>query len=138
MAVEGAQPLKITLEAATDLSSKQYYFIKKDANGRATPVTAATDVIVGVLQNKPKGLGQTAEVVVSGKTKMVSAGVIAIQANIGPDATGKAQSVTPTGLGGAYVQGTKLSAGYLDQTSAAAAGDVISAVVNCTNVVPAT
>lgn len=138
MATEASQPLKISLEASADLSASQYCFVKQDTNGRAAVAAAASDAVIGILQNKPKALGQMAEVVVVGVSKVVSSGTIAVAAAIGTDSTGKAQSVTPTGLGGSYVQGTKLAVGYLKQTSAAATSDVCTVVVNCLNPTPAT
>lgn len=138
MAVEGSQPLKVSEEAAGDLSAAQYLFVKKDSNGRVVVATAATDAVIGVLQNKPKALGQMAEIVVIGKTKLVAAGAINPNGGLGSDTAGKAVARSATGLGGSYVQGTALVAGFLDQPAASAANDVISAVVNCTNLVAGT
>lgn len=48
--------------AAADLSTKRYHLVKFDTNQNIVLATAATDAILGVLDNSPK-LGQTADVV---------------------------------------------------------------------------
>lgn len=121
MAYEASQPLKITLEAAADLSAQQYRFVTLDANGRAAVTTATTDKVIGVLQNKPSALGQTAEIVVIGVTKMSADAAIAI-------ADGLATSVD----GQAAVDNTGTARGYA-LTAAGAAGVVFTAIVNCVN-----
>lgn len=56
----------ITMAAAADLSAYQYRFMKVDANGRATVCTAATDIPLGVLQNKPAAADRAARVRIDG------------------------------------------------------------------------
>ena len=63
--------LEITLEAAADLSSSQYLFVKTDADGKVNLCTAITDRPIGVLQNKPTS-GQAAAVMVVGCTQIVT------------------------------------------------------------------
>jgi hypothetical protein len=148
MAVEVSQPLKITVPAGVNMltagpggGSAQYTFMKLNASGQAVPVAAATDTVIGVLQNNPKNVGSACEIVVVGATKVLAGGTIAIGAQIAPNASGQAQSSTPSGYGAAYVQGTKQIVGYLYTTydaSAAASGDVCTVVVNCLNPVPGT
>jgi hypothetical protein len=125
MAVE--QPsFCITLEAAEDLSAKQYYFMKLDSNGRATTCTGATDVPVGVLQNKPNALGKAAEILVYGMTKVSSDAALTIGDLIGTSADGQADAKTPGIDTTEYVTGQVLIA------STAAAG-LATALVNCAN-----
>ena len=57
--------VKITLPAAADLSTKQYYFVKVNTSGQAALCSGATDRPIGVLQNTPTS-GQAAEVLVVG------------------------------------------------------------------------
>jgi hypothetical protein len=86
-------------EAAVDLTGKRYYIVKLDANGKVVIATAATDAILGVLNNEPK-LGQTADVVLlngPGSFKVKTAGAISKDAYITTDGTGKAIATTTTG-----------------------------------------
>ena len=54
----------ITLEAAADLSAKQYYFVAVDTDGKAA-LTGDDGNPIGVLQNKPTA-GQAATICVTG------------------------------------------------------------------------
>lgn len=86
-------------EAGADLSAKQYFVIKTDANGKYILATAATDAIRGVLVNAPK-LGETADVALvngSGTFKVLAGGTIAKDAFLTTDANGKAIATTTTG-----------------------------------------
>ena len=58
----------ITLEAAADLSGKQYYFVSVDTNGKAA-LTGDDGNPIGVLQNKPTA-GQAATICIDGVTKV--------------------------------------------------------------------
>lgn len=73
-------------EAGADLSTKQYYVVKTDANGKYILASAATDAIRGVLVNAPKS-GETADVANingSGTFKVLAGGTIAKDAWRGP------------------------------------------------------
>ena len=86
-------------EAGADLSTKQYYVVKTDSNGKYILATAATDAIAGVLVNAPK-LGETADVANingSGTFKVLAGGTIAKDASLTTDANGKAIATTTTG-----------------------------------------
>lgn len=85
--------LVLSMAAAADLSTKQYYGVKVDSNGRAA-LAAAGEPCIGVLQNKPDALGKEASVAVLGVSKMVSAGTIAAGARVATDANGKATTAT--------------------------------------------
>jgi len=125
MAYKASQPLKITLEAAADLSAKQYYFVKVDSNGKAAVCAAATDVPIGVLQNDPTA-GQTAEIVVGGVTKISSDAALNEGDLIGTSADGQADAKTPGTDTTNYVVGQMM-------TATGAAGVIGTALVNCAN-----
>jgi hypothetical protein len=116
--------LRITLKAAADLTAAQYCFVKLDASGNAALCTAATDKPIGVLQNQPIS-GKEASILVEGGTKLKASAVIAIGASVGTttSTTGAVTLVQGTDTT-KYIVGTAL-------TAAAAANDIISAVVSC-------
>ena len=75
--------------SAVPNTGMQYRFVKivgKDTVGLAT---AGTDVIAGVMQNKPQQPGAAATVGYEGVTFLMSGGVIAAGQLVGPDATGR-------------------------------------------------
>ncbi|MFA5429836.1 MAG: hypothetical protein WC329_01600 [Candidatus Omnitrophota bacterium] len=57
--------------STNDLHLKQYYAVKLSANRTVILPTADTDVCIGILLNKPEA-GQMAEVMVIGRTPVVS------------------------------------------------------------------
>lgn len=77
----------VTLEAAADLSTKQYLAIKVDTNGKAA-VAAAGENAVGILQNVPEA-SQAATVMALGVSNAIYGGVVAAGSNLTPDAAGK-------------------------------------------------
>ena len=117
--------VKVTLEAAADLSAKQYMFVKLDSSGKAAAVTANTDRAIGVLQNAPTA-GQEAEVLVVGGTKLVAGEAIAEGAVLSTTSAGKADSITVGTATTQYILGTAL-------TEVANDGEIFTAVVNCAN-----
>lgn len=119
-----AYAVKTTLVAGEDLSAKQYTFVKLNSSGQAIAAAAATDVPIGVLQNAPTS-GQEAEVLVVGGTKVVAGAAITLPANIGTGATGKAVALATTDT-------TKYVVGQL-VTASAADGNIVTAVINCSN-----
>ena len=70
-------------QASADLSTKQYYLVKRSGTARQVAVcTAITDMPIGVLYNKPTAAGEAAEVAgfANGtrvKVKVTAAGVAA-------------------------------------------------------------
>jgi Uncharacterized conserved protein (DUF2190) len=68
---------------------KQYTFVKVTGAHQAGLAVAATDVIVGVLQNKPQKVGAAATVGISGVTNVISGGPITAGNKVAPDANGK-------------------------------------------------
>jgi len=115
--------LMITLEAAADLSSSQYLFVKTDANGKVNVCTAITDRPIGVLQNKPTS-GQAAAVMVVGCTKIVTDAALDEHNIIGPAADSKANKKIPGTDNNEYMSGTML-------TATGGAGEIGTAVINC-------
>jgi hypothetical protein len=115
--------VKITLPAAADLSTKQYYFVKINTSGQAALCSGATDKPVGVLQNTPTS-GQAAEVLVVGGTKIVASASLDEGVAIGTTAAGKA---------GAKVVGTDTTNYIVGQviSAAGADGEILTAVINC-------
>lgn len=78
---------------ATTLAAKQYYFVKQHTDGTMILAAAATDKIVGVLQNKP-AVGAAALVRIGGTTKVIAGGTIAVGAYVTSDGNGKAIATT--------------------------------------------
>ena len=115
--------VKVSLEAAADLSAKQYHFVKLDSAGKAAVVTAITDRPIGVLQNAPTA-GQEAEVLVVGGTKLVAGEAVTEGAVISTTSAGKADSITVGSATTQYILGTAL-------TEIAADGEILTAVINC-------
>jgi len=115
--------VKVTLVAASDLSAKQYHFVKLDSSGKAAAIAANTDRAIGVLQNAPTA-GQEAEVLVVGGTKLVAGEAVAEGAVLSTTSAGKADSITVGTATTQYILGTSL-------TEVAADGEYVTAVVNC-------
>ena len=91
---------RYTEVAGADLSTKRYHIVKLNSDGHVVLASAATDAIIGVLDNEPKQ-GEVAEVVtVNGqgtfRVKAANA-TIAKDAFITSDANGKAVATTSTG-----------------------------------------
>lgn len=117
--------IKVTMEAAADLSAKQYFFVKVSAANKVNICSGATDNPLGVLLNKPAS-GEAASVLVAGIGNVVVAAATAADGSIqlGTDANGKAEAKTVTGTGRVVAQ--PLTAGGAD-------GDIITAAINCLN-----
>lgn len=92
-----------THKAASDLSAKQYHFVKLDSSGNVAAIAAATDVPLGILQNTPGSL-HAADVMTQGVSKLVAGGSLAAAALVGTDADGK---------GTAYTYGASGTAGVI-------------------------
>lgn len=92
MAVEGPQPFKWTYVAASDLRTKQYYFVKMVTGGdgdQCDVCSGVTDIPIGILQNKPN-TGEEAEVVRIGMSKVSSDAALTRGVEIGTSADGQA------------------------------------------------
>ena len=77
-------------KAGTDLSAKQYHFVKAGPNANEVQaVTSIAYVVVGIVMNNP-GLGEQAEVAkLGGGAKLKMVGVVAAGDLIKTDATGQ-------------------------------------------------
>lgn len=118
--------ITVTLPTATDLSTKQYHFVKITA-GLIVICAAATDIPLGVLQNKPLGTASQndyATVCVFGITKINSDAALAQDAWIGPSADGQADAKTIGTDATEFICGRMLSA-------TSGAGAIGTAMINC-------
>lgn len=134
--------LDVTRDAAADLSTKQFFIVKRSGAGQIN-VAAAGEQCYGVLQDKPNAAGRSGSVRVYGVTKVVAGAAITEGDPIASDAAGKAKAAV-TGrtntsdagaandaLIGSYVLGIALE-------PAAADGDVISMLITHAGAVPQT
>lgn len=81
-------------------SGLQYRFVKITGEHTAGLVTVpASDLPIGVLQNKPQNVGSAATVAVNGITKVEASGAIAAGAAVYADSSGRAT----TTLGGSIL-----------------------------------
>lgn len=67
---QGVSANDVTFKAAGDLSSKQFYFVKLDADGKVE-ACGANEVSIGILQNKPDVEDKAARVRIGGTSKLV-------------------------------------------------------------------
>lgn len=94
-------PENISLAAAADYktSSKQYYCMDVDTNGKAVLCSAAGQRVVGILQNKPNA-GEAATIATEGISKVISGTGITAGDYLKTDANGKAVKATKAGTTG--------------------------------------
>lgn len=123
MAYQQSEAVKITLVANADLSLAQGKFVKLLASGKCDLVTATTDRVIGVLDNKPK-LGQEAAIVVLGTTKMVASATLALGDSLATAVDGRAATALTTA--GLSNLGTVLIANTV-------ANGWVTVLVNCVN-----
>jgi len=81
----------LSIVTAASFASAQYRFAKLDASGKVIVGTAGASSI-GVVQNKPI-LGEVAEIVTAGVSKIVAGGAISAGASVTSDSTGRAVTV---------------------------------------------
>lgn len=115
MAYEGAQIKMGNLTAASDLSAKQYYFVKLASATTVDVCSAITDKPIGVLQNSPTA-GQAAEVCIFGITKVVADGTLAAGNIIGTSSDSQADAIAPGTDTTVYTMGQAIEAGAAGQT----------------------
>ena len=82
--------------ASEDLSAKQYYIMQMDSSGDMEIGEGATDLLLGVLQDKPES-GQAGTYRHTGTSKVVASGAIAIGDRVTTDSAGKAVTTTTNG-----------------------------------------
>lgn len=80
-------------KAEGDLSSYQYYFVEVSGNDQVDVCDGTTDVVLGVLQNKPT-TGQTAIVRIYGHTKVSANAALTAGNVVGTSSDGQAAAVT--------------------------------------------
>jgi hypothetical protein len=100
----------ITRIAGADLSAAQYLFVEQSTAGTITVCNGAGEYALGVLQNDPTS-GQAGTVAVSGVTKVVAGGTVAIGAKVTTTAAGKALTATT----GQQILGEAMSGGDADE-----------------------
>lgn len=76
--------------SAVPNGGKQYHFLKVTGADQCGLAMAATDVVVGILQNKPQQPGAAATVGYEGVSNVVVAGQVAAGDLLAPGATGRA------------------------------------------------
>tara|TARA_R110000868_G_scaffold249005_4_gene505540 strand:+ start:1133 stop:1513 length:381 start_codon:yes stop_codon:yes gene_type:complete len=81
--------VSVSKPAASDLSTKQYYFVDVNSAGNVELAGAGAS-FVGVLGNKPTAAGMAAEVMISGVMPVVCGGTVATAAVVKIDSAGKA------------------------------------------------
>jgi hypothetical protein len=116
---------KITLIAGDDLSDKMYYFVKLDGDGNAV-LSGSNDVVIGVLDGKPK-TGERTAVNILGTSQVVAGGEIPVGSKVISDANGKAVAL-PTDAGTYNVVGIALQ-------SAGSDGEIIEILIRPETVV---
>ncbi|GAA2555042.1 hypothetical protein GCM10010423_65270 [Streptomyces levis] len=104
-------------EVAGDMSGNLFRFVKLSGK-TAVAATAATDPVVGVLQNKPTAPGIAATVMIDGLSRVVAAKAIAAGTVVYIAADGR---VTDTAASNKAVG--------IAEDAATAAGDVISVLL---------
>lgn len=83
-------------EAASDLSSSQYQFVKISADDKVDLSTGSTDDVIGVNQGTADN-GESAEVAISGVTKVAASESLSAGDLVTSDGDAKAQAVTNVG-----------------------------------------
>jgi hypothetical protein len=107
--------------ASSDLSSSIFRAVKISGVRTVTAVGAITDKFIGVLQNAPKS-GETAQIMVSGRTKMEASAAITAGATVGVSANGRAVTIAPGTDTTQYIVG-------IAEDTCANAGEIISVLM---------
>jgi hypothetical protein len=103
--------------SAADLSTHQFKFVKMTSTG-INLATSGTDVVVGVLQNKPT-TGQVCELMAVGQSKVIAGAAITQGAGVMSDSLGRAITATSTN----FIQGVSWQ-------GAGALGDVTTVLLD--------
>lgn len=85
---------------------KMYSFVKVTGKHQVGSCTAATDGVIGILQNKPQKPGAAATVGISGVSNVMCGGTVAAGDLVAPDAAGKAVTDATNGKWRALEPGT--------------------------------
>ena len=78
----------ITVEAGSDLSAKQFYFMKVNSSGQLALVGDGADAL-GVLHNEPSEAGRPGTVCIGGMTPIVFGGTVTAGDRVASDSNGK-------------------------------------------------
>lgn len=92
--------------SAVPNSGNQYKFVKITGAHVAGLAVAATDVLAGVLQNKPQRVGAAATVAFSGVSNVVIGGAVTAGDKVAPDTQGRAVTDGTNGKCVALATGT--------------------------------
>jgi len=106
-----------TYLVAGDMSANLFKFVKLSGS-TAVAAAAATDPVVGVLQNKPTASGQPATVMIDGVSKVIAGAAITAGSVVYIDSTGRATSTAASNK----------SVG-IAESAATGAGEVISVLL---------
>jgi hypothetical protein len=82
--------LDLSLPAAADYSTKQFYLMVQNSSGQAELANSAGEKCIGVLQDDPDTAGDQCRVRVQGVSKVVAGGTFSYDAALTTDASGKA------------------------------------------------
>lgn len=117
-----------SFEAAADLSSYQFHFVKMTANNTVGICAAVTDKPIGILQNTPNAAGKSADVMIMGISKLVVGGGVTLSVTelVGTDASGEGDDIAP---------GTDITQYVCGQVIiGAGAGELATVAINCANI----
>ena len=119
--------------AGEDLSAAQFKFVYLSADLTVKRCTAATDIPIGILQNKPAVAGQAANVVVAGVSRLVTGtGGATLAAAIGVEADSGAPGNVDGGRG--IIKTTNKDIGAAVVIQAALEDEIAVVFVNCMNI----
>jgi hypothetical protein len=79
----------VTREAGSDLSTKQFYFVKVSSDGQFD-LCGDGALAYGVLQDAPAAAGEAASIAIAGEVKVIAGGNIAAGDKVACNADGKA------------------------------------------------
>lgn len=98
--------------SASPNAGMMYRFVKVTGTHQAGLCTAATDIVVGILQNKPQKAGAAATVGRDGVSNVIAGAAISAGALVAPDSVGRAVTDATNGrwqaLGPATVAGEQI------------------------------
>lgn len=95
MSYAGLGPtIDIVIDAGEDLSAAQYKFVKL-SSGQVVECDGATDLPLGVLQNKPDAQGNPAHVRITGVSKVQADADLSQGDLVGTSGDGQADAKTP-------------------------------------------
>lgn len=124
---EYSQSGRLTRKAAADLSALQYTCVKLDTNGNLVAATAATDKVLGILQNAPvlNGYGDVLVRGASGTSKAKLGGTVAAGDNLTSDGSGR---LITTVTGGNEIVARATRAGVVNEISEVLVGSATDRV----------